>query len=227
MRLSFSSLRKWFILGLLVSNLILGGLSFFLLRALDARYSELLGRSVPIMAELHGVTMSVMRSRRAMSDSLTAKPGPEQTAFLDRAVHFEQASAKARLGYQYSPDVLNGEAVDREMESVAADYKAVMQRFLGFVRNGRIAEASALRTNDLRVITDRYYELLEKRTTQIEERAEQMGQDYTKGISFQSKLVLTMASWPIMAALLVVLVFLITLLSLFVAVFTPRFNSQS
>lgn len=226
MRLNFSTLRQWFILGLLASNLALGGLSFFLLRELDSQYSVLIDRSVPILIQLHNVSLNILHSRRAMQDALTAKTDGERAMLLDRAVHFEQVSAKLRLDYQRSPDLVNGEALDSEIEIVARDYKIGMEQFVALARAGRTAEASELRSKRLRLLVDRYYDLIEKRVTQIGSRAGQINQNYTQGNGFRSKLVLLLASWPVVATLGIGCVFLITLLALLVTVLKPGIVSR-
>ncbi|SDS46725.1 Tar ligand binding domain-containing protein [Opitutus sp. GAS368] len=221
MRLNFSALRRWLVLGLIASNLALGGLSFVLLRGLDSEYSELLGRSVPILAQLHGISVNLIRSRRAMLDALAAQTDAERARLLDRAVYFEHVSAKLRLDYQRSPDLVNGEAVDFEIETAARDFKAGMEQFIALVRAGRTADANEFRASRLRLLVDRYYDIIEKRVTLIGARAEQINLAYTQGNGLRAKVVLLLASWPFVATLVVGCVLVVTLIALLVAVLKP------
>ncbi len=227
MRLSYpAAIRQWFILGLLVSNLALGGLSYTLLRELDTQYSNLLDRSIPILAKRHGISVNLIRSRRAMLDSLAAKTDAERALLLDRAAHFEQESAKLRLNYQHSPDVVNGQDLDAEIEAVARDYRKGMEQFIALVHAGRAVEAAELRTNGLRQVVDHYDDVIERRVTQIEARAEQINQTYTQGNGFRAKMVLLLASWPVVATLAITCVLVITFLALLAAVLKPAFTSR-
>jgi len=225
MALNSSTIKRWLVIGLLVSNLALGALSFFLLRELDVSYSQLVSQSVPVMTHLHEMTTTVMHAQRGLSLSSQAATRQEALNQLSRALRFERESADRRLRYQQTPDVINGASVDQEIETVARDYHELVGQFASLVQADRRAEAEKLRLGPLRTAADRYCDVIDIRVSQVEQRAEQISSDYSADTGIRSKVVLSLASWPVLGGLLLAVVMAGTVLALFIAVFTPRFGS--
>jgi tetrahydromethanopterin S-methyltransferase subunit F len=225
MALTSSSIKRGLIIGLLLSNLLLGGLSWFLLHEVDASYSQLLTQSVPVVTHLHEMTTTVMHAQRAFSLATQAATPQAAEEQLARGLKFESESAARRLRYQRTPDLINGASVDPAVETAAREYRSMTAELARLIRAGQHAQAEEFRLGPLRQAADRYYDVIDVRISQIEQRAQTMNRDYTANTGFRSKLVLSLAYWPVIAGGVLAMIMVFTVLALFVAVFAPRFGA--
>jgi hypothetical protein len=219
-------LRQFLIIALLCSNMVLGLMSYSLLRQASSGYAELVGQSVPILTDLHSVTLSAMRAYRATGLAILADTEVLRLDSLTRAARYEQDSAAQRLRYQKSPDLINGLSIDLPIESAAKDYHEKLAQFTSLIQAGRIPEAIAFRSGPLRVSVDAYCDLLDLRILSLEQRARQLTQDYSQNHQNWRNVLLALGSWPLLAAIVSLVLALGMLVALLVSVFTPTFRGR-
>jgi hypothetical protein len=182
---------------LLLSNIGLGAFGFFFLRSIDQKYSALIDQSVPTLNALHNLTVNASKAMRSTNPILLtngkdsaadvangARAAIEQGAELrDRVLNINWIGAHQELVNLRH----NGEKFDQ----AAADVVALLQA-------NNPGDATKLRESVLRPAFNNYVAA----TTQAGELLKQDSLTTSNTLSLRtnslSKVMLGLASWPIM-----------------------------
>ena len=144
---------KLLVIVLVLSNVGLGVFSFYLLRTLDRRYTELFDHSVPVLNDLQTLTARAMQAMRATNPELFA--AAERTAAVQRAnvSLAEDRDLRARI---LRTEWGGAEPRKAELRAAGEVFALLAAEVNGHHAAGRSAEAARLREADLRAAFDRF-----------------------------------------------------------------------
>ncbi|MES2693404.1 MAG: hypothetical protein V4773_08025 [Verrucomicrobiota bacterium] len=208
---------KLLVIVLVVSNVGLGGFSFYLLRKVDQEYSDIIGRSLPVMNSLQTLTAKAMRAMRATNPVQLGKPAGKQANFLQQATAEFAADRNERLKALRSE--WTGATAERtELQESGEAFTKLGTEVVAHYAAGRIEEAASIREDDLRIAFDRYIAAATKAADVLEIESTRLNSDVSARTDNVSSVVLGIATWPIIVVLGILLltaVFVVGLMILF------------
>ena len=218
-----STLRQFKLLAvvLVVSNIGLGLLSVYLLRSVDQRYSELVDHSIPALHDLRELTGAVIAAERASGSSvLFSATGAQRAERLNRA---EATLSRERTLMEriLASDTLPKSEESAAMREAAQRYEGNLAEMQRLLRAG--AEQEAVRVREAVVLPafDRYLASLSELGAAIENSSLRESDRVSERIGTMSKVVLGVATWPV-----IVLVALIVVTAIFVLVLMFMFRGR-
>lgn len=210
---------KVLVVVLVLSNLGLGLFSVYLLRSLDQAYLNLISHSVPVLADLNEVTVAVASAHRLSGPSaLLGQPASARPGAIERA---RAALVKQR---RLTQALLERPGLDFSADKIAAlqrdaqQFSSGLADMLALAEKGDVAAAARLRESSLLPAFDDYLATLGRMTDEVEASSQRQSSAATERTERLSRVVLGVASWPVLvlvALLLVTAVFVLVLMVLF------------
>lgn len=211
---------KLLVIVLVLSNIGLGLFAFFLLRTIDRQYSDLIGRSVPVLNGLQTLTATSMQAMRATNPLLFEGAGGQRPQRVQEAAVAFAADRDARKALLTS-EWAAAEAERAQLQGAGEGFTQLGSELLAHLAAGRMAEAARLREVRLRPAFDRYVAIASKAADVLEAESRRLNDTVSAKTGSMSTVVLGVASWP-----LVVLVALLLLTALFVVVLMVLFRGR-
>jgi len=213
-------LKFWLTIGLLVSNLVVGLLSLYVLRSVNQRYSQLIERSVPVMNNLRTLSRElsgVQRLARRIVD-----PDNER-AWVDLLPQMDDTS---NLALGHGQDLTRAEAFTdstfpASMTRFSREYDTAVDQFLELARARKLPEANRFNNDTLRPLYERYQDALDEAAQHVQQRGRDMRDRTDEDARFFGSLLLAFAGWPLFAGVAAALVMGIMIVGLLVSVFAP------
>ena len=183
---------------LIVSNIGLGLFGVYVLRAIDQKYSALIGRSVPSLNELQTLTAGSMEAMRSTNPSrFEAAPGGAVAGIRE-----------ARVSIERDRD-LRGRALEREWlilrPNERKEFRDAGDLFtrgafdvLSLIEAGRFSEANQQREKSLRPVFERYVESTSKTADTLEAESLHVSGALTARTGHLSQVMLGLGGWPVM-----------------------------
>ena len=191
---------------MVVSNLSLGCFSVYLLRTLDASYSGLLDRSLPLMTGLRQLTKETVSMQRHVLASLVAQD-PVQRA--DAKAKLKESTEKQhRLldSLLRSAEFAARPELSAAMRGAAQTYETGLVSFDRELKSGNWKAADQVRNEILRPTIASYLSLIDQAAVAVEASSQSINEDYSNQVRTHSTILLGLASWPLMVAFIVTLV---------------------
>jgi hypothetical protein len=210
---------KLLVIVLVLSNVGLGVLSFYLLRTLDRRYSELFDHSVPVLNGLQTLTARAMQAMRVTNPELFAA-GADRSAAVQRAKVALAEDRDLRTGILRA-EWSGAEPRKAELRAAGEVFALLAAEVNRHHAAGRHAEAARLRASDLRAAFDRYIAATTAAADSVELGSRRTNESVSERTASMAAVVLGLAGWP-----LIVLLLLLLLTALFVVVLMVLFRGR-
>lgn len=213
-------LKFWVLVILLISNVAVGGAAIFFLRQLDQKYSELVATGLPALNALRALTRDASALQRA---SLRATVTTDAAARGDELGRIDQSrrAIQATLASLEKDHVLN-EGEFRALHTAARDYLTVVAEFEQEVRAGNMSAAMKLQRENLRAAYDRQLAVIDQTAQRVVAVGTALNEEYSSRMRGTATLLGALAGWPLITAILGLVVMLGLLLTLIISVFWPR-----
>lgn len=200
---------------LVLSNIALGGFSFYFLRAIDRKYSALIEQAVPTLNDMQTLTALITEAMRATNPRLFGE-SPQGRA---------EAVAHARIALERDRDLRNSilkrdwlsrDNEDRvDFQTAGEAFSPAVGEVISLFESGKDAEANKRREESLRPAFERYLETTTKAADVLEAQSLKTSDIYTERTVSISKMMLGLGSWPVLIMgifLMITAVFIITVL---------------
>ncbi len=217
--------RFWLVVGLLVSNLAVGILSLFFLRSVNERYALLFERSIPVVNNLRTLTRELGGIQRLARRVVDPSNEPNWKELLPQ---MNDLSDKAKV---HAMDISNAELFKATPHAAAIvtmgqDYDAKVDNFLALVRAGKLSEANHYNIEVLRPGYDNFQTTLDAAADHVESQGNNLRDRYAQDTRFFGGLLLAFAGWPVIAAVIGVVVLSLLIITLLVTILTPEFGGS-
>ncbi len=189
---------KLLVLLLILSNLGLGGLSFYLLRKTDRTYSGLIDQSVPVLNDLQALTANAVEAMRGTNGSLFGETAEKRTAAAQRARRDVAEDLELRTKLLRAPWMGNGRVAQAELQSLGDRFSDSARELIGLLEAGRMAEATRYREDIVRGLFERYIVVITKSADLVQDESLRLSGTLTDNTDHMSNLVLGIASWPVL-----------------------------
>lgn len=209
---------KLLVLVLVLSNIGLGGFSFYLLRTVDRSYTELIDRSLPVLNDLQTLTTRAVKAMRGTNAAVLAGRGSVPPGFIEQA----RAGFAAERGLREK--VLKAQWANRN-ETEHAEFRVAGENFARIGEEvvmtlgaGRWAEADKVREERLRLAFERYLMAMTKLSDGLEAESGRASSAVSARTGNLANIVLGIASWPVVllaGLLLLTAIFVLVLMVLF------------
>jgi hypothetical protein len=215
-----STLRnlKVLVVLLVFSNIFVGALSVYLLRAVDKRYTNLVNQAVPVLNDLREMmtdTVAAMSSTNPMIFDGSEANRPAEIKAMQEALATER---QFRLNLLKN-DNLTDEPADREALQKTGDaFGQALTEVAQLYVAGKDAEAARLREEKVRSAFNQRLAAIGKAADAVESMSLGVSKDYTARTNSLSTIVLGVASWPVIllfGLLLLTAVFVIAMMIAF------------
>jgi len=219
-------LKFWLVVGLLISNLVVGGLSLYFLHSVSERYEALLDQSMPVLNSLRTLTRELSGVQRIARRAVDPDNEP---AWAELLPQMKDASGMARghastiSAMEPFRDTRHGAAILR----ISREYDEKVDAFLALARERKLAEANRYNTEVLRACYDNFQLVLDDAADHIQQQGKNLRERYAEDSRLFGSLVLAFASWPVLAAIVAVFVMMMLIVALLVAVFAPGLGWRS
>ncbi len=212
---------KLLVLVLLLSNVGLGVLSFFLLRAVDARYTDLLDRTVPLLNDLQTLTAKSVEAMRGTNPEEIEKKTGSRSVIIGNGlagVANDRAMREKALAKEWPAELAGGHD---EVRKAGEQFTRLCEEVLGLQAAGNRDGAKQARDERLRPAFDRYLDVLTKTADLVEEHSGKTNNQYSGRTGNFSKIVLGIGSWPVLAVIA-----LLVFTALFIGVLMLAFRGR-
>lgn len=215
-----SRLKFWLTIGLLVSNLVVGGLSLYFLHSVGERYSNLLDRSVPALNALRTHTRELSAIQRLARRAVDPENEPLWAELLPQ---MKDASSVARGRARMLADMesFNGTTHASAIQAASRGYDDHVDEFLDLAAARRLTDANRYNNEVLRPAYDAYQAVLDEAGDHVEQQGKDLRERYIEESRFFSGLLLALASWPVLVAMLAGVVMVLMVGALIIAIFAP------
>lgn len=188
---------KLLLLALLVSNVSLGLLSFFLLRFVDQHYTALLERTVPLLSDLQTLTAKSVNAMRGTNpDAIGRSFGdPVQVARFRAAVDDDRA-LRVTLSRPWPNELHAGRD---EIERAGGLFTKWCTETLDLHSKGERAAALRVRDERLRPAFEDYLNTLTKAADLVEANSDKLNEQFSDTTGSFSRIVLGVGIWPVVA----------------------------
>lgn len=186
---------------LMVSNLMLGCISAYLLRAIDRNYSVLIDRSFPQMNELRLLTKETVSMQRHVLAALVAT---DSVMREDSIQKLESAVARQKIhrkGLLMAEEFRAKPELSKVLTQSAQVYEAGLETFLALMSAGRREEADNLRKDLLRPSVNVYLDAIDQAAVAVEVDGQALKDVYSSRAKTQGTILVGLASWPLLAGL--------------------------
>jgi CHASE3 domain sensor protein len=184
---------------LVVSNLVLGVLSFRFLVTLDADYNELIDRSLPTINHLRGMTSESSVTHRSLTFALSAQQPERQAGYLKTA---EQALAKEERHIRDVTPVLDAELgpeTGARLKKAHDLYYTRSSALIALLRDGKRQEAGD-RVREMRDALDAFMITVADIADAFAQRSQDEGDLVSASVRKHGTIVLGLGGWPLAIA---------------------------
>lgn len=204
---------------LVASNLFTGLLSVYLLRNLDGRYGNLVKHSSAMMNDLQTVTADAAVAMRRTDPFFFRNVKGQELAVAVKAaksaIDEDQLLRGSVLKREWSPRLKSQQDL---LAQVGTDFTWSAEKVVALFAEGRTDDAVRLRQEELRLIFERYLAVTTAVADALLDDTKRVSQSYSDESQVSSQIMLSVASWPVllgMALLLATFVFVVSLIILF------------
>jgi hypothetical protein len=186
---------KILVVVLIISNVGLGFLSVYLLRAVDRKYSVLITQTVPTINELQALTAWSIEAMRGTNPTLFQDSAGNAAAIAQRsrnAIDHERDQRNHALQRQWLKPAERAE-LRQAGEAFTRESLAVLQLF----ESGRNADAQQERNASLRPAFDSYVRCLTKSADTLEVEGLRTSGNLTEQTGSMSHMMMGVATWPV------------------------------
>ena len=216
---------------LVLSNVVLGVFSFYFLRAVDRKYSQLISRAVPIMHQMQELTAVTTEVMRETNPALFGGSSENQREATERARAGLDRDKKLRDSLVQTDWDPTRDNEQDTLQNTGETFTKIGRNVIDLLGTGRITDATKLREESLRPAFERYVAATSEATGFVKALSLKTSDDFTERTHSISKMMLGLGSWPVMILgilLLITAVFIIAvLLKLSMRYFRLAFHSKS
>ena len=201
------------LVALLFSNLVLGILSFVFIRDIDQRYGQLLDRSLPLLNEVRSLSWEITLVQRSINryPQYDAAGRIALLATRQKAmVHATEllTSLRSRDQANHLVDPLQ-RLVNEQLKIMSAS-----EQWFSRIQAGNLAMAQQINVTAVQPAYERHARIIEEVAMLIEKNGTDMNNAFSADAQRSGAIVLAIATWPLTAGLLAVVVGLISILLL-------------
>jgi len=200
---------------LIFSNIALGVLGYYYLRAIDRKYSVLIEQTVPTLNDMQTLTAVSVNALRSTNPVLFGETLQSRT----------QAAQQARDALERDRDlrnrILKRESFSREtaewvdFQNSGEDFSQAAAEVVGLLEAGQTTDGQQRREQSLRPAFNRYVSATTKAADLLRAQSLRTSDIYTERTGSISKMMLGLGSWPVMIMgifLMITAVFIIAVL---------------
>ena len=183
---------------LILSNIAIGVLGFSFLRAVDQKYSSLIGQSMPTLSKLQTLTAVSMEAMHSTNPNLLGETPEDRAEMVERAkiaLELDRAARDRVLRREWFSD--NMQQRDNFQKAGEIFNRESMQ-IINLFAEGKSAEAIRRREEVVRPAFQRYVAATTKAADMLEAHSLQTNTSLTTRTGNLSRMMLGMASWPVM-----------------------------
>jgi hypothetical protein len=192
---------------LIISNIALGLFGFVLLRGIDRNYSALIDQAVPTLHRLQTLTVAASETMRSTNPVLLQDPNARLPEIARAARDEIEHGAALRHELLSRNWVKNAEAGPPEIRSGGEAFDRAAIETVRLLEANQIAEAAKQRETILRPAYNNYVSATTRASDSLRTSSLEESNSLTLRASHVSKMILEIASWPLMI-LAVFLVFI-------------------
>ncbi len=184
---------------LVVSNLVLGVMSFHFLKTLDADYNELIDRSLPTINHLRGMTSESSVAHRSLTFALNAPQPDLREGYLKKA---EQGLAKEEKHVRDATPVLGAELGTETVARLIKAHDLYYTRssaLVALLREGKRQEAGD-RVREMRDALDAFMTTVADIADAFALRSQDEGDLVSANVHTRGTIMLGLGGWPLAIA---------------------------
>jgi len=196
------ALRRLRLLGvvLALSNLLLGGVSVYLLRQVDADYSRLIDDSVPLINEIRLMGKDGGNVFRSVIAGLVTSDPRKCAAAVARARTSLELEHAMRQKVQAAKIFSDRPAIAADLRSAGDAFELTVTALLPRVTPENTADAEKESIEKLQWVIDRFATAVQTASEYVEARTKAANDDYTASVRHRTFVVLGLAGWPLLVA---------------------------
>lgn len=206
---------------LVVSNIATGVFSVFLLRKVDARYTELIGQSVPALNDLRELMTDAVVAMRSTNPRHFTGAGAVPAEALQNARQRLATEQKFRTELLREHSFSDAPKDRAAIQANGEEFSRMSAELSRLYAAGNFTEAARLREEKILPLFDEYVAAIGKAADVVEAQSLAANKDYTAKTHSLTAIVLGVAGWP-----LIVMVVLLLLTVCFVVVLMFVFRGK-
>ena len=212
---------KLLVIVLAISNILIGAFSVYLLRGVDQRYSELVDRTAPVLNDLQTLTAKSVEAMRGTNPVFFGATGDKMESAVKHgrgALEVDRALRSKQVAATWLPAT---SAKRTEFQRSGDAFTAAGGKVLDLFAAGQGAEAVRVREDVMRPAFERYQNAITRIADLLLDESKAVNDNFTAQTSRLSAIVISVASWPV-----IVLVGLLLITAIFVIVMMVAFRGK-
>ena len=200
---------------LIISNIALGVFGFWLLRNIDRNYSALIDQSVPTLTRLQNLTAAASETMRSTNPVLLDHPDAQPSEIARAARDTIGHDTELRQELLSRDWVKNAQSGQTDIRAAGEAFDRAAADTVQLLEANQITEAQKHRETVLRPAYNRYVTVTSQASQSLRTSSLRESNSLTLHVASVSKMILGIASWPLIilgAFLLFVLLFVISVL---------------
>jgi Four helix bundle sensory module for signal transduction len=188
---------KVMVVVLVLSNIALGAFSFYFLRAIDRKYSDLIDRTVPTLSDMQtlaAVSMDAMRSTNPILFSDTTQSRTDGAQQAHTALQRDRELRENILKRKW----LSAETPERkDFRDAGENFTRLANDVIGLLEAGQSTDARERREKSLRPAFNHYVTSMKEAADALGEQSLKTSDLFTANTVKISKVMLGLGSWPV------------------------------
>ena len=170
---------------------------FYCLRTIDRKYSDLINRTVPTLNELQELTAASMTAMRSTNPNSFGNSSPAEIVQHEQTALAHDRELRTQI---LQREWLSDNPRERlVLEETGNSFDQKADEILGLFGAGQNAEATQAREQTLRPAWDRYVAATSRAADLFQKQSIKTSNVFTERTLSVSKIMLGLASWPVIA----------------------------
>ncbi len=182
---------------LVVSNILVGVLGGYLLRAVDKRYSDLLDRSVPALNDLRELMTDTVAAMHSTNPRNFSGPDANTPAALLGIQVSLRTAEKFRKELFETGNLKEEPKEQAALRQTGDDFSAAVTEVMEAYAAGKRADAVRIREEKLLPCFDRHMAAIGRAADAVESVSLGVSKDFTDRTNRLTRIVVGVASWPV------------------------------
>lgn len=189
-------IKFWLLLILLASNVGLGAVGLYALRALDANYTELLSKGLPSLENLRTLTRDLSAVQRASLRAIAAATPLEREEHMTSLLGLLATVESDRADLLDGPSLLNPEDISR-IDTAVRRYRVACETMMRARKEGAHEDAGRLHREEMRPAYELALAAIDGAAARVVKSGYELNARYSSETMRYTRALAVLGGWPV------------------------------
>lgn len=197
-------IKFWLLLILLASNIGLGAVGLYALRALDANYTELLSRGLPSLENLRTLTRDLSAVQRASLRAMAATTPLEREEHMTSLAGLLATVESDRADLMDGPSLMSPDDVQR-IDAAIRRYRAACDQMVSARKEGAHDRADRMHREEMRPAYELALAAIDGAASRVVKNGYELNARYSSETMRYTRALAVLGGWPVVIGAILML----------------------